>query len=347
MYNDVIQVLNSYGIQGDLTISPRDDGSINRTFIAIENKSQKGFVTQELHSMFPEDHVRDIFEISSFLRGKNLMCPTLVTSSDGALIKRFNEKIWRVFQYIPGCTNETGLTPSQAYSAGQLVGKFHDSMRYFPGNLKYSIPHFHDTEYYMQRLQEVSAEYEGSPKYTSLQSAIDFVVNEYRGVGLTLDSLPIRLIHGDLKVNNILFDEKNVSAVAILDLDTVMRKSIVVDLGDAVRTWCGKVSEKGQVSFDMGILKAMLEGYASTAIFLSNKEWMSVFDGIRLLFLEITARYLTDAMEESYFKLDVRNFSSLYEQYSYKANCQITLYRQILSRKKEISELLQTLAKTT
>ena len=60
----------------------------------------------------------------------------------------------------------------------------------------------------------------------------------------SIKGLPERIIHGDLKLNNIRFDETGNKAIAIVDLDTLGVSKIVIDIGDAIRSWCHKLMEE-------------------------------------------------------------------------------------------------------
>jgi len=48
--------------------------------------------------------------------------------------------------------------------------------------------------------------------------------------------LPERAVHNDAKIGNILFDKKRGFACAVIDLDTMIRGSVLSDFGDMVRT---------------------------------------------------------------------------------------------------------------
>ncbi|NQU35043.1 MAG: phosphotransferase [Bacteroidetes bacterium] len=52
---------------------------------------------------------------------------------------------------------------------------------------------------------------------------------------LNSNTLPVRITHNDTKLDNILFDLKN-DCTYIINLDTVMKGSILFDFGDMVRS---------------------------------------------------------------------------------------------------------------
>src|SRR2546425_1136416 len=60
--------------------------------------------------------------------------------------------------------------------------------------------------------------------------------------GLIVADEPRQLIHGDLKISNLIFDGLG-HAVGIIDFDTILRHARAIDLGDAFRSWCNRTAE--------------------------------------------------------------------------------------------------------
>jgi len=83
------------------------------------------------------------------------------------------------------------------------------------------------------------------------------------GIVATLPSLivadePQQLIHGDLKISNLLGH-----AVGIIDFDTILRHARAIDLGDAFRSWCNRTAEDDpDARFDITFFEAAASGYA-------------------------------------------------------------------------------------
>ena len=87
------------------------------------------------------------------------------------------------------------------------------------------------------------------------------------GILATLPSLivadePQQLIHGDLKISNLIFDDLG-HAVGISDFDTILRHARAIDLGDAFRSWCNRTAEDDpDARFDITFFEAAASGYA-------------------------------------------------------------------------------------
>ncbi len=57
--------------------------------------------------------------------------------------------------------------------------------------------------------------------------------------------------------------------------------------------------------------------------------------------LELAARFVTDAFEESYFTLEPSRYASLYEQNREKAAAQLHLYADLAAKRRAIGAALQ------
>jgi hypothetical protein len=120
--------------------------------------------------------------------------------------------------------------------------------------------------------------------------------------------LPLRPIHGDPKVNNVMVDTATGQAVGLVDLDTVKPGLVHYDLGDCLRSGCNTLGEEignwQQARFEPEICRAILRGYLSQAgDFLTPADYDYLFDAVRLLPFELGLRFFTDYLEGGvYFK---------------------------------------------
>jgi Ser/Thr protein kinase RdoA (MazF antagonist) len=125
--------------------------------------------------------------------------------------------------------------------------------------------------------------------------------------------LPLRSIHGDPKVNNIMMDTATGQAVSIVDLDTVKPGLLQYDIGDCLRSGCNPLGEETErwemVRFESDICRAILQGYLSWARgFLTENDYEYLFDSMRLIAFELGLRFFTDYLEGNvYFKARHQN----------------------------------------
>ena len=119
--------------------------------------------------------------------------------------------------------------------------------------------------------------------------------------------VPLRSIHGDLKINNVLFSRTTQRGICLLDLDTCMPGTIIYDFGDFVRSTGAPCREDEQdfskVYLDEGIFDAIVRGYLEVlGPSLTAGELELLAFGPCLLALSLGVRFLTDYLDgDNYF----------------------------------------------
>jgi len=120
--------------------------------------------------------------------------------------------------------------------------------------------------------------------------------------------LPVRIIHNDTKLNNVMMDDKTGEGLCVIDLDTVMPGLVLYDFGDMVRAATSPAEEDERdlslVQMRMPIFSALTRGYLeSTHSFLTDEEIdLLPFSG-KLITMEIGMRFLADHLNgDVYFK---------------------------------------------
>ncbi|MCH7926957.1 MAG: phosphotransferase [Candidatus Dadabacteria bacterium] len=334
--NNIIQIAHLFEIGEVLNVLEYGSGIINETYLA-ENTSKQKFILQKHHHLIGKEVLADIDVITKRLENKGVVTEKLIRTLEGGLYVAKNGNIWRMLTYIEGVTLEKLDNKELAKSAGALIGKFHDALVGLDYQFEHKIPNYHDTNLIITILKDTCAKYHNSKKYNELRPSADSILNEYINIKDSLINLPERIIHGDLKLSNVRFDEKQNEAISLLDLDTLGTNKIVIDLGDAIRSFCN-IQDK----FDLKIFESIVEGYFSTALFLTKEEKDAIPIGIKTIILELSARYITDAFEESYFKLDNNKYSALYEQNKSKAESLIKLYKDFQNKVQAVEDIIST-----
>ena len=77
------------------------------------------------------------------------------------------------------------------------------------------------------------------------------------------------VVHGDPKISNLRFNQ---TSAIMIDLDTCTRHTRLVDLGDAVRSWCQDKDSSALPAFSFERWQAMIKGYLKYSGPLSEKE---------------------------------------------------------------------------
>ena len=149
--------------------------------------------------------------------------------------------------------------------------------------------------------------------------------------------LPQRVVHGDPKISNVLFDEE---AVGLVDLDTCARHSVLTDLGDAVRSWTPSGDEQDVGRFRIEIFKALLQGYRASSAALAEVEIQRLAFAGPLITWELCARFLWDVVEDSYFGWDPERFESRRAHNLKRAKSMAALGRQMDAKRSALEEVV-------
>jgi hypothetical protein len=112
----------------------------------------------------------------------------------------------------------------------------------------------------------------------------------------------------------------------MIDLDTLTRMPLPLELGDAFRSWCNPRGEDySHSSFSLELFAAAISGYASGARgFIGPAEWHSIVPATQTIYVELAARFGADALNENYFGWDPGRFASRSEHNQVRAESQLT-----------------------
>ncbi len=337
------EVLTHYFPSVEMAIvEPFGDGLVNETYrVRVPSPiGEQSYILQRMNPAFSPLLMEDIDAVSSHLLSKGVGVPQVVRSLNGSLYVQDGKNWWRMLTFVPGTTHVVAAEQSHIYEAGRLAGQAHAALSDFSRVFLHVLPGFHDTDGVMSKLDIMLKREAASSKYKVLGPLGLAILSALESLP-RVAGVPIRVIHGDLKLANIRFDESGSRAIALLDLDTFMRAPVAIELGDALRSWCANKNEDdASISFNLDLYKAALEGYASFASFMEWEEWRSIPVGIAQITLELAARYIIDAFEESYFRYDSSKYASLFEHNLARARAQHLLYLDLWAKRDKLFSLL-------
>lgn len=314
-------------------LTPITTGLINATF-RIDSPAGT-FALQRLSPIFGREVHDDIEAVTGHLEARGLLTPRLVRTADGALDHDDGDGVWRVLTWIDGQCVDRLTSDAQACSAGALLGRFHAAL----ADLEHAFVHrrigVHDTAAHLGRLRAALRDHAEHPEYDRVAPLGEAILREAE----TLPTLPLqpeRVVHGDPKVNNLLFD-RNGRGVALVDLDTVARMPLVLELGDAFRSWCNPSGEDAtEARFATGRFEAALDGYFSSArAMITEPERAGLVGGTRTIMVELAARFCWDALEDRYFGWDRARFPSRSAHNQVRARGQLALARALAEAEDE------------
>lgn len=307
-------VLQAYGLR-NATIEPLGNGRIHKTFLVRADDGL--FVLQKVNALYTPT-APNIESVAIHLTAKHMLTPRIVRTRDGSITLAEGDSAWRLMTFIPGTTIEKASLP-QAVETATCVARFHMTLLDYEKPFAYRIPGYRDTRADFERLEHVSRGYSSSPKHTECTTIVEDILAR-RARTNVLEGLPSRVCHGDLKLNNVRFDSDERNAVALIDLDTLGRYPLPLELGDMLRSACRTEHN----TLDVDTWRAMMHAYRETADFMTHEEWSLIPEGFVEITLSLAARYLTDAYEETWFKHDP-TYPSLYEQNVTRARMYLAL----------------------
>lgn len=353
MPNDLASIAAAFAIAPPIgPIAPLGGGLINQTY-RVESGSG-AYVLQRINRQVfpdPEAIMANLAVLSDHLAGRDgLRVPALVPTRAGrAWLRDRHGEVWRLMELIADAVTLTELaTPRQAAETGAALGRFHRLTRDLdPDRLAVALPGFHRTPRYLARLREVRRT-PGDAAADALAEALlaRAALADRLEESLAAGRIGLRTIHGDPKLDNILFHRENGRALALIDLDTVQPGLIQHDLGDCLRSCCNRQGESpdgaARTCFDLGLCADILAAYAAeTRDVLGRGDVETFYDAIRLMPYELAMRFLTDHLEgDRYFRVTARG------QNLAKAGVQFDLLLDIESQETEIRNLIARLFAT-
>ncbi len=332
MASDIHNILALYGPlddgagpvpAADLPVETLAGGLINATFALGQRH-----VLQRLHPIFAPAVNSDIAALLPELRAGGVPVPELVPSRDGQPGVVVDGAAWRILTRLPGKTLHRLENTAQAQNAGAMIARFHSAVRQSLHVFAFRRPGAHDTDLHLQRLTEALQSHANHRYAAEIADIATDLCQIWQSWGRPAQ-LPRRLIHGDLKVSNLLFAGDLVCGV--IDLDTMGWSSLDIELGDAMRSWCNPGREDDpQPQFDLGLFAAAMQGYLGVAgAWLTEAEVAALAPAVQRIALELAARFAGDALNESYFGWDPARFASRGEHNLVRARNQWQLARQI------------------
>lgn len=263
------------------------------------------YVLQRLHHKLATPEILNDFRaVTEHLAARGVPAPRLVATHEGHGVAEDEGRWWRLATYVEGETHDAVQSPAQAEEGARALARFHRAMQDISHHFESQHP-LHDTEGHLRRLREAAARPEFAESLAGIAAEVAEVDAQLSGMLLPAD-LPSRVVHGDPKISNVLFQGDR--AVGLLDLDTCTRHTVLVDLGDAVRSWCRDGTEDERQHFLLDRFEAILRGYAAEGPPLNPLERRHLGGAGRLITLELASRFLRDVLEDEYFAWDERRF---------------------------------------
>jgi Ser/Thr protein kinase RdoA (MazF antagonist) len=329
-----------------INIQPLGNGLINDTYLVTTDAIP--FVLQRINKLVfphPEQIMANLTVLNQHIKQTNdkqitLKIPQLLTTETNNIFYCDGQgDYWRALSFIENTESlETISNPGQAGQVGYALGQFHRLTHTLDSAKLYdTLPGFHITpgylDYYQQAKNQTKVPEE--PYCADFISHFQHIANDLE-VAKDQGSLSVRIIHGDPKLNNFLFDKSSQRIVSIIDLDTVKPGLIHYDIGDCLRSCCHGIETD---EFDLEICRTLLTSYlGEMGEVFSESDYQFLYSAIRLIPFELGLRFYTDYLEENrYFKVTEA------KQNLRRATEQFLLCASVMVQEAEIKDLIKHL----
>ncbi len=338
------RIIDSYDIGKVRSVTVVTDGLVHKTYELDTPTGQ--YILQRLHPVLASAAIGDDFlAVTRYLESQKFPTPGAVLSKKGKMLVSDGKDVWRMQTKLPGKTIHVLKDAKMARACGEIYAKFHSVMDGFPYRFK-STKILHETEKVYVAFLKATKKAAG----TEAQEAVEFVRRELPKYFLP-STLPMRVIHGDPKISNILFGPPlarggargggSLVAKAIIDLDTCNRRPLLVELGDAFRSWCGGAEDNPKNTFSLPIFRAAWSGYKKGAgNMMTKRELQYVPKAIGTITLELAARFLADYFDDNYFGWDSSRYPSRRAHNLARALGQIAEFRDYQKKLPEIKKIV-------
>lgn len=313
MYNDI---LLNFGLNAaDYTISSFGPGLINHT-LKISGRDED-FILQRVNTNVfksPEDIAANIVSIQQYLKQiapEYLFVSPLLTNNGTTLLKSPNGEVYRLFPFVKNShTVDFVNDEKEAYEAAQQFGRFTRLLKDFNTvSLKYPLPDFHNLN--LRWSQFITAcknaeklRFDASFNEIKLVHEHQDILNTYNQL-IGHSEIPLRVIHHDTKISNVLFDDQQ-NGLCVIDLDTVMPGYYLSDVGDMMRTYLSPANEEetdlDKISIRENIFRAIQNGYLSEmddALTETERQHFT-FSGRMMIYMQ-AIRFLTDYLNNDIY----------------------------------------------
>jgi len=296
-------------------ITPLGSGHIHSTYLAVTAK-KPNIVLQQLNTRVfrdPDAVMNNISLVTGHIRQKLIAdgtedivnrVLTMLTLPDGKMMFTDAEKkVWRCFYFIHGKTFDRATNPEMVYEGGKAYGLFLKMLADLSTEpVRETIKSFHNMALRLRQFDDA--------RKNGLEDRIKEAADEIEILSSRRDEMmiimnlaseckiPLRIVHHDTKINNVLFDEQG-KGLCVIDLDTVMPGYVHDDFGDSIRTFTNTGEEDdahtGRVSMNMEYFRAYAEGYleeTKSILTETEKEYLAL--SARAMTYMQCIRFLTD-----------------------------------------------------
>ena len=330
-------------------------GNVNRTYkvnFMLPEGKPKSFLVQNVNTYAfrnPIGLMDNIDKVTEHIRAKKpgQLALHFHHTADRKTYVVDGSNFWRMTNYVPSVTFNAVNDLDVIRNAGKAFGEFQMDLADFDiTELIETIPGFHNTRQRYANFRKAVEENKAG-RASEVREEIDFLLSvedlACKLTDLQLEGkLPLRVTHNDTKINNVLFNPQDNSAMIVIDLDTVMPGLMGHDFGDAIRFAANFVEEDcrdyEKVGVNLDVFRAFAEGFLSmTARTMTETEVDTLALSSFVLTAELATRFLADYLDgDLYFNIKSPDHNLV------RTRCQIALAKDMLKKMDEMEKIVRS-----
>ncbi|MDO3644733.1 phosphotransferase enzyme family protein [Mucilaginibacter sp. L3T2-6] len=301
-------ILKAYSLKPEnFKIESFGSGLINHTWKATG--PENSYIIQRINKQVfkePEIIANNLQKLDEYIKATaaGYLFAAPLPAEDGSFLVRIDGDYYRLFPFIKNSHTVDFLSaPEQAYEAAKQFGRFTRLLGNFNlSGLGYPLRDFHNLELRLKQFNDALT-HAGADRKKNAAAEIAHI-QQLSDISLTYEkivrdaSIPLRVIHHDTKINNILFDEDE-KGLCVIDLDTVMPGYFISDVGDMMRTYLAEANEE-EKDLDKIIIRddffaAIYAGYMEEmgSVLSSREKELFIYAGKFMIYMQ-AVRFLAD-----------------------------------------------------
>ncbi len=316
----IINAAAQFG-EGSPTIEPLGQGLIHHTY-KVSYPAGRNIVLQCINrAVFsqPENILYNYRLVYDFLAqpASTVIVPPLVATTNGRDYFTDEEgQCWRATLFMSHSRSIALPTNTkEVYAAAHCFAAFTHALTGLPvRRLKNILPGFHDLALRYRQFEDTvrSAHISRLLKATHVISELRdrvALVHFYDAMIANPTDYPVRIMHHDCKISNVLFHEQEPSAICPVDLDTVMPGHYFSDPGDMIRSMACTEDENSTAWELIAVRKdyydTIINGWMAGMGSLTEAEKAGMHKAGALITYMQCLRYVTDFLENDvYYRTD-------------------------------------------
>ncbi len=313
-------ILMQFQVDGTIvSCTPYGSGHINSTFLVVTDSGRRYMLQSISGRAFKNvpGLMENVRRVTEHLRKKTddpRRVLRLVGTADGSCFICVNNSYWRMYDFVEdSLCLQLPETDEDFYQSAVGFAGFLNELADFPAEeLCETIPDFHNTPDRIRQFRE-AVKTDAAHRAAEVREEIEFALRYAEEMSMLQTmrergELPVRVTHNDTKLNNVLLDGKDRTALCIIDLDTVMPGLSLYDYGDSIRFGASTALEDekdlGKVSLDLHRFRVYTKGFLRSFPLLTEREIEMLPMGAKTMTYENAIRFLADYLNgDTYYSI--------------------------------------------